>query len=128
MVFIYNMKIILILFLKYLIMDSKKNVLQNFNLDSEEKILSFFRTYFKYYNETCEMAKNKFEKLYPLINIKDKELQNKINNVYLYSQRKNKDRRSILDKILDISNSKEEKLSKLYEYTSKKINTLKNIL
>lgn len=74
------------------------------------------------------MTKNKFEKLYPLINIKDKELQNKINNVYLYSQRKNKDRRSILDKILDISNSKEEKLSKLYEYTSKKINTLKNIL
>lgn len=41
-------------------MDSKKNVLQNFNLDSEEKILSFFRTYFKYYNKTCEMAKNKF--------------------------------------------------------------------
>ena len=28
------------------------------------------------------MAKNKFEKLYPLINIKDKELQNKSNNVY----------------------------------------------
>ena len=73
------------------------------------------------------MTKNKFEKLYPLINIKDKELQNKINNVYLYSQRKNKDRRSILDKILDISNSKEEKLSKLYEYYSKKIK-LKNIL
>ena len=50
----------------------KKNELQNFNLDSEDKILSFFRTYFKYYNEKCEMAKNKFEKLYPLINIKDK--------------------------------------------------------
>jgi hypothetical protein len=29
------------------------------------------------------MAKNKFEKIYPLINIKDKDLQNKINNVYL---------------------------------------------
>ena len=71
------------------------------------------------------MAKNKFEKLYPLINIKDKELQNKINNVYLYSQRKNKDRRSVLDKILDISNSKEEKLSKLYEYTSKKNKDIK---
>ena len=48
------------------------------------------------------MAKNKFEKLYPLINIKDKESQNKTNNVHLYSQRKNKDRRSVLDKILDI--------------------------
>ena len=38
----------------------KKNELQNFNLDSEEKILSSFKTYFKYYNETCEIAKNKF--------------------------------------------------------------------
>ena len=123
-VFIYNMKIILILFLKYLIMIQKKE-LQNFNLDSEEKILSFFRTYFKYYNETCEIAKNKFEKLYPLINIKDKELQNKINNVFFNSQRKNKDSRSVLDKILDISNSKEEKLSKLYEYTSKKNKDIK---
>ena len=70
------------------------------------------------------MAKNKFDKIYPLINIKDK-LQNKINNVYLYSQRKNKDRRSVLDKILDISNSKGEKLSKLYEYTSKKVKAIK---
>ena len=103
----------------------KKKDLLNFNLDSEEKILSFFRTYFKYYNETCEMAKNKFEKIYPLINMKDKDLQYKINNVYLYSQRKNKDRRSVLDKILDISNSKGEKLSKLYEYTSKKVKAIK---
>jgi hypothetical protein len=103
----------------------KKKDLLNFNLDSEEKILCIFRTYFKYYNETCEMAKNKFEKIYPLINIKDKDLQNKINNVYLYSQRKNKDRRSVLDKILDISNSKGEKLSKLYEYTSKKVKAIK---
>ena len=45
------------------------------------------------------MAKNKFEKLYPLIDIKEKELQNKINNVYLYSQRKNKDKKSVVDKI-----------------------------
>ena len=36
----------------------------------------------------CEMAKNKFEKLYPLIDIKEKELQNKINNVYLYPRGK----------------------------------------
>jgi hypothetical protein len=52
----------------------KKKDLLNFNLDSEEKIFSFFRTYFKYYNERCEMAKNKFDKIYPLINIKDKDL------------------------------------------------------
>ena len=71
------------------------------------------------------MAKNKFEKLYPLIDIKEKELQNKINNVYLYSQRKNKDKRSVLDKILDISNSKGEKLSKIYEYNSKKDHNIK---
>ena len=68
-------------------------------------------------------------KNYILLLIKnDKELQNNINNVFFNSQRKNKDSRSVLDKILDISNSKEEKLSKLYEYTSKKIKTLKNIL
>jgi len=62
--------------------------------------LSFFKAYFKYYNEACELSKNKFKNLYPLIDIKDNEIQNKINNAYIFPEEK-KERRSVLDKILD---------------------------
>ena len=84
----------------------------------------FFRTYFKYYNTTSEYAKDEFKKIFPEIDITDNSLQNKINNVYLYSQRKNKDRRSVLDKLLDIQDSKGDKMSILYNYNSSKDNTL----
>ena len=60
----------------------------NFNHDSKDKILCFFRTYFKHFNEKCEMAKDKFKQYYPLIDIDDINLQNKINNIYIYSQKK----------------------------------------
>jgi len=80
----------------------------------------FFRTYFKFYNVTSETAKDDFKKLYPSIDITDKNLQNKINNIYLYFQRKNKDKRCILDKILDIKDSEGNKMSELYNYTSSK--------
>ena len=92
----------------------KKNELGNFNLDSEDKILCFFRTYFKHFNETCEMAKDKFKQYYPLIDIDDINLQNKINNIYIYSQKKYKDRRSILEKLSDLKDEKGDKISLLY--------------
>ena len=60
----------------------------------------------------------------PERDITDNSLQNKINNVYLYSQRKNKDRRSVLDKLLDIQDSKGDKMSILFNYNSSKDNTL----
>ena len=68
----------------------KLHKLEELNLDNEKKILMFFRTYFKYYNTTSEYAKDEFKKIFPEIDITDNSLQNKINNVYLYSQRKNK--------------------------------------
>lgn len=48
---------------------------------------------------TAEITKDQFKKLYSSIDITDINLQNKINNIYLYSQRKSKDKRNILDKI-----------------------------
>ena len=84
----------------------------------------FFRTYFKYYNTTSEFEKDELKKIFLEIDITDNSLQNKINNVYLYSQRKNKDRRSVLDKLLDIQDSKGDKMSILYNYNSSKDNTL----
>ena len=45
------------------------------------------------------MSKNKFKNLYPLIDIKDNEIQNKINNAYIFPEEK-KERRSVLKKII----------------------------
>ena len=39
----------------------KHNSYDNFNLNSEDKILSFFRIYFKYFNSTCEAKKEEDE-------------------------------------------------------------------
>ena len=68
--------------------ERNRDTISMWNLDSEDKILCFFRTYFKHFNETCEMAKDKFKQYYPLIDIDDINLQNKFNNMlYLFSKK-----------------------------------------
>ena len=44
--------------------------------------------------------------------------------MHICIHKKNKDRRSILDKLLDIKDSKGDKMSILYNYNSSKDNTL----
>ena len=58
--------------------------------------------------------------MYLLNDIENIYLQNKINYVYIFSQKTNRGKRYLLKKILSIKDSHREILRKLYEYNSNK--------
>ena len=95
-----------------------KDEIRKEDLDTDEKILNYFRGYFSLFPVSAINAKLTFTNKFGIV--LSNNLSKKIGGIASYITIKEKDKRSIKEKILDLVDNNNNKISKEYSYTIKK--------